>query len=176
MLFVSAYPQLTWAGIVLVCLATIALAAIGVMRVWRWLPAVMAISSVALLLTLQFGAFAGKRPEAVEEIAAMIHANRLGGEPIGEYNAFVRNLPFYTRIREQQIIDDNGAIAFLRSPERVFLVVGRSDLERLKTIGGMPLTIIGQVTYWNTAGVRPRTLLEPLPEQDLDTVMLVSNR
>jgi len=175
-LFVSAYPQLTWAGIVLVCLATIALAAIGVTRVWRWLPAVMAISSVALLLTLQFGAFAGKRPEAVEEIAAMIHANRLGGEPIGEYNAFVRNLPFYTRIREQQIIDDNGAIAFLRSPERVFLVVGRSDLERLKTIGGMPLTIIGQVTYWNTAGVRPRTLLEPLPEQDLDTVMLVSNR
>jgi hypothetical protein len=32
------------------------------------------------------------------------------------------------------------------------------------------------VTYWNTAGVRPRTLLAPLPEQDLDTVVVVSNR
>jgi hypothetical protein len=136
----------------------------------------MALSSAALLLTLQFGAFAGKRPEAVEEIAAMIHANRLGGEPIGAYNAFVRNLPFYTRIQQQQIIDDNGAIGLLRSNERVFLVVGRSDFERLKTISGVPLKTIGQVTYWNTAGVRLRTLLEPLPEQDLDTVMLVSNR
>ena len=175
-LFTSAYPDLTWAGIALVCVAAIALAAVGLTRSWRWLPAVMAISSAALLLAWQFGAFAGKRPEAVEEIAAMIHANRLGGEPIGEYNAFVRNLPFYTRIRQQQIIDDNGAIAFLRSNERVFLAVGRSDFERLKTISGVPLKTIGQVTYWNTASVRLRTLLEPLPEQDLDTVMLVTNK
>ena len=109
-------------------------------------------------------------------IAAMIHANRLGGEPIGEYNAFVRNLPFYTRIREQPLIDDNGAIAFLRSNERVFLVLNRTDFERLKTISGVPLKTIGQVTYWNTAAVRLRTLLEPLPEEDLDTVVLISNR
>jgi 4-amino-4-deoxy-L-arabinose transferase-like glycosyltransferase len=175
-LFTSVYPQLTWTGIALVCVATIALAATALARAWRRLPAVMALSSAALLLTLQFGAFAGQRPEAVEEIAAMIHANRLGGEPIGAYNAFVRNLPFYTRIQQQQIIDDNGAIGLLRSNERVFLVVGRSDFERLKTISGVPLKTIGQVTYWNTAGVRLRTLLEPLPEQDLDTVMLVSNR
>ena len=175
-LFLSAYPPLTWTGIALVCVATIALVTTALTRAWRRLPAVMAVSSAILLLTLQFGAFAGKRPEAVEEIAAMIHANRLGGEPIGEYNAFVRNLPFYTRIREQPLIDDNGAIAFLRSNERVFLVLNRTDFERLKTISGVPLKTIGQVTYWNTAAVRLRTLLEPLPEEDLDTVVLISNR
>ena len=175
-LFVSAYPELTWTGITLVCTATLAFVATGLMRAWRQLPAVTAISSAILLLTLQFGAFAGKRPEAVEEIAALIHANRLGGESVGEYNAFVRNLPFYTRIRQQQIIDDNGAVAFLRSSERVFLVLNRSDVERLQTGSGVALKTIGQVTYWNTAGVRLRTLLAPLPEQDLDTVMLVSNR
>jgi hypothetical protein len=35
---------------------------------------------------------------------------------------------------------------------------------------------IGRVTYWNTAGVRLRTLLAPIPEEDLDTVVLVTNR
>jgi hypothetical protein len=36
--------------------------------------------------------------------------------------------------------------------------------------------VIGRVTYWNTAGVRLGTLLAPQPEQDLDTVVLVTNR
>jgi 4-amino-4-deoxy-L-arabinose transferase-like glycosyltransferase len=175
-LFVSVYPALTWAGIALVGTAGIALGVIALRRAWRRLPVVMAVSAAILWLTVEFGAFAGKRPEAVEEIAAMIHANRLGGEAIGEYGAFVRNLPFYTHIRQLQIIDDNSAVAFLRSNERVFLVLQRDDVERLKTVSGIPLKTIGQVTYWNTAGVRLRTLLAPSPERDLDTVVLVSNR
>ena len=175
-LFVSAHPALTLSGIALVCTAAIALAFTAVSRAWRRLPAVMALSAAVLWLTLEFGAFAGKRPEAVEEIAALIHANRLGGEPIGEYNAFVRNLPFYTRIRQAPITDDTSAITFLKSSERVFLVLNRRDLDRLRTLSDVPLKTIGQVTYWNTAGVRLRTLFAPSPDQDLDTVVLVSNR
>ena len=106
----------------------------------------------------------------------MIHANRLGGEPVGEYETFVRNLPFYTQIRQLPISDDAGAVSFLKSDERVFLVLHEDDLERLKAISNLPLKTIGRVTYWNTAGVRLRKLLAPLPAQDLDTVVLVSNR
>jgi len=175
-LFISADPALTWAGIVLVSTAAMALAVTAASRAWRRLPAVMAVAAAALLLTVQFGAFAGKRPEAVEEIAAMIHANRLGGEPIGEYETFVRNLPFYTRIRQLPIYDDASAVTFLKSNQRVFLVVHQRDLERLKTVSDLSLNTIGTVTYWNTAAVRLRTLLAPLPEEDLDTVVLVSNR
>ena len=175
-LFISAYPELTWAGIVLVSISAIALAATAASRAWRRLPAAMAISATVLLLTVEFGAFAGKRPEAVEEIAAMIHANRRGGEPIGEYETFVRNLPFYTHLRQMEIYDDAGAMSFLESDQRVFLVLHQPDLERLKTISDVPLTILGKVTYWNTAAVRLRTLIAPLPGEDLDTVVLVSNR
>ena len=175
-LFISAYPELTWAGIVLVSISAIALAATAASRAWRRLPAAMAISATVLLLTVEFGAFAGKRPEAVEEIAAMIHANRRGGEPIGEYETFVRNLPFYTHLRQMEIYDDAGAMSFLESDQRVFLVLHQPDLERLKTISDVPLTILGKVTYWNTAAVRLRTLIAPLPDEDLDTVVLVSNR
>lgn len=175
-LFVSVDPSLTWAGIALVSAAALALALTAAAGAWRRLPVVMTISAAALLLTVQFGAFAGKRPEAVEEIAAMIHANRLGGEPVGDYEAFVRNLPFYTRLPQKPIYDDAGALTFLKSDQRVFLVLRQRDLERLKTIGNVPLNTIGKVTYWNTAAVRLRTLLAPLPDEDLDTVVLVSNR
>jgi len=175
-LFIAAYPAVTWAGIILVSSAAIALAATAAVRAWRVVPAVMAACAAVLLLTVEFGAFAGQRPEAVEEIAALIHANRFGGEPIGEYETFVRNLPFYTRIQQQPIADDTSAINFLKSDQRVFLVLHQEDLERLKTIGNVPLKTIGKVTYWNTAGVRLRTLLVPLPDEDLDTVVLVSNR
>jgi 4-amino-4-deoxy-L-arabinose transferase-like glycosyltransferase len=175
-LFVSAYPAVTSTGIVVVSMAAGALAMTAAFRAWRRLPAVMAIAAAVLLLTVQFGAFAGKRPEAVEEIAAMIHANRFGGEPIGEYETFVRNLPFYTHLRQVPIADDTAAITFLKSDRRVFLVLHQDDLERLKTLSNVPLKTIGTVTYWNTAAVRLRTLLAPLPEQDLDTVVLVSNR
>jgi 4-amino-4-deoxy-L-arabinose transferase-like glycosyltransferase len=175
-LFVSAYPALTWAGIAVVTLAALALAITAVRRSWRWLPMLMPISSALLLLTLQFGAFAGKRPEAVEQIAALIHANRFGGELIGEYETFVRNLPFYTRLKQVPITDDMGAMMFLNSTDRVFLVLNKRDFERLKMASSRPLNVIGQVTYWDTAGVRLRTLLAPQPEEDLDTVVLISNR
>jgi 4-amino-4-deoxy-L-arabinose transferase-like glycosyltransferase len=175
-LFVSAYPALTWTGIGVLIVAALALVITAVRRWWNWLPPLMTVSAALLLLTLQFGAFAGKHPEAVEQMAALIHANRVGGESIGEYETFVRNLPFYTRLKQVPVIDDAGAIAFLKSTERVFLVVNRRDYERLKALVDRPLNLIGEVTYWNTAGVRLRTLLLPMPEEDLDTVMLISNR
>ena len=175
-LFVSAYPALTWIGIAVVIAAALMLAITAVRRSWSWVPRLMPICGALLLLTLQFGAFAGRRPEAVEQIAALIHANRLGDESIGEYETFVRNLPFYTRLKQVPVIDDASAIAFLNSTDRVLLVVNRRDYDRLKTQMGRPLSVIGEVTYWNTAGVRLRTLLAPMPEEDLDTVMLISNR
>jgi 4-amino-4-deoxy-L-arabinose transferase-like glycosyltransferase len=173
---VSAYPSLTWAGIIAVVCAGLALAWVAIARAWTRLPMVMAVSAATLLLTLQFGAFAGKRPEAVEDIAAMISANRHGAESVGEYEAFVRSLVFYTRFTHVQIFDDAGALAFLASSERVFLVVHRADLDRLKTMTDLPLNTLGAVTYLNTASVRLGTLLSPLPDQDLETVVVVSNR
>ena len=156
--------------------AEVVLAITAVRRSWSWLPRLMSICAALLLLTLQFGAFAGRRPEAVEQIAGLIHANRFGGESIGEYETFVRNLPFYTRIKQVPVIDDTSAMAFLNSTDRVFLVINKRDYDRLKTQVGRPLNVIGEVTYWNTAGVRLRTLLAPMPEEDLDTVVLISNR
>ena len=175
-LFISAHPLLSLAGIIAVACAGLALAGVASARSWTRLPIVMALSAATLLLTLQFGAFAGRRPEAVEELATMIQANRHANEAVGEYDAFVRNLAFYTRFKQVQVFDDAGALAFLRASERVLLVLHQQDLDRLKTMSDVPLNTIGAVTYLNTASVRLSTLLSPLPGQDLETVVVVSNR
>ena len=175
-LFLSAYPPVTTAGLIAIAGAGVALAAVGAVRAWTRVPAVMAASAAVLLLTLQFGALAGIRPEAVEDMAAMLRQNRLQGERVGEYQAFVRNLVFYTGFRHVQIFDDAGAVAFLDSPDRVFLVVSRPDLDRLQTMTHAPLKTVGAVTSLNAASVRVGTLLDPLAAQNLEMVVLVTNR
>ena len=63
-----------------------------------------------------------------------------------------------------------------RSPGRVLLVVRAVDLPRLEAISGVTAKLLGRVQYLNTANVRLRTLVSPIPAQDLETVLLVTNR
>ncbi len=131
---------------------------------------------VALLLTVQFGALAGVRPEPVEEMAALVRANRAAAERVGEYKVFVRNLVFYAGFKQEDLFNEAMALEFLKSPDRVLLVVRAADLPRLESIAGAPLLTLGSVRYVDTANIKLRTLLAPLPQQDIDTVLLVANR
>jgi hypothetical protein len=49
-------------------------------------------------------------------------------------------------------------------------------LQRLQTISGVKMRLLGAVQYLNTNNIRLRTLLFPMPAQDLETVYLVTNR
>jgi len=174
-LFVAAYPSLTTAGIVLTAGGALVLAWLAATRKWRLLPPVATTCAVAFLLTLQFGAIAGIRPEPVEQMATLIGANR-SSEPVGTYQVFVRNLAFYTGSAQRDLFNEELALDFLRSPQPVLLVVRSADLPRLEAISGVTTRRLGQVRYLNTANIRLRALLSPIPEQDVETVLLVSNR
>jgi hypothetical protein len=128
------------------------------------------------MLAVQFGALAGVRPEPVEEMAALVRTHAGAGEPVGTYQVFVRNLVFYTRAKTIDFFDEGRALDFLTSPTRSLLVVRAVDLPRLEAIAGMTTRRLGEVRYLNTANIRLRTLLAPIPEQDLETVLLVANR
>ena len=175
-LFVSASPGLTRASIAIIAASALVLAALGLAAAWRWLPATLAACSAALLLSLQFGALAGVRPEPVEQMAAAVHRHRHSGESVGAYQVFVRNLIFYTRLPQANLYDEARALDFLRSPQRVLLVVRAADVPRLEAISGVATTRLAEVTYLDPANIRLRTLLAPIPDQDLDRVVLVTNR
>jgi len=175
-LFISAYPAVSWmtVGALIGCAA--ALAWVASTRRWQQLPFVMTACAVILLLGVQFGVLSGARPEPVEQMAALVQQHRRAGEPVGAYEVFVRNLVFYTRSAQVELFNEARALDFIKSPERVLMAVSASDLTRLETISGLTLQRLGEVRYLDTASIRLRTLLNPIPEQDIETVYLVSNR
>ena len=136
----------------------------------------MVVSSIVLLLSYQFGAIAGRRPEAVELMAARIRQEVQPGQVVGQYRAFGRNLGFYTHMAHPNYYEDRAVTDILHSPERVLVVLPLVDLERIEPQFGAPLYRLASVTLLDTAGVRLRTLLNPDPAADLQTMVLVANR
>jgi 4-amino-4-deoxy-L-arabinose transferase-like glycosyltransferase len=175
-LFISAYPQLTMAAVIIIASAAALLAWTATTHRWNRLPARAAASAALLLLSFQFGALAGVRPEPVERMAALVREHRHGNEPVGTYQAFVRNLVFYSRFKHVDLYDEGVALTFLKSPERVLVVLRAADLPRLQAIAGVPVRPVAELQYLNAAGVRLRTLLSPIPAQDFETILLVTNR
>jgi 4-amino-4-deoxy-L-arabinose transferase-like glycosyltransferase len=171
-----AYPLLTWMAVCVIAAAAIGMGWTAVSRSWQRLPAVLVAAAAALLLAVQFGALAKRRPEPVEQMAALVNANRLAGEPVGQYNAFVRNLVFYARFRQVELFDDRLAIDFMTAAERVLLVIGTEDLDRLQAASGVTMRTLASVRYLNTANLKFGTLLRPDPQQHLKTILLVTNR
>jgi len=175
-LFISAYPVLTWIGVAVIAAAALAIAAVAIGRRWTSVPAVVAMAAAILLVTVQFGALSGKRPEAVEQMAALVHANRHANEPVGEYEVFVRNLVFYIGFKQQVLFDQANVVDFIRSPARVLLVLRSDALAAVQEASGVNLIILGRVPYLNAANLKLRTLIAPDPARDIETIVLVANR
>ncbi len=175
-LFLTAYPAVTWLSVAAIVTSATGLAWVAGTGAWHRLPRALTASGVALLLAVQFGVLSGLRPEPVEQMAALVQANRTAQEPVGAYEVFVRNLVFYTGFKQAELFDEARALDFIASQDRVLLVVRPSDRDRLQTVAGVRLRSLGAVQYLDTARLRLGTLLSPIPTQDLETVLLVTNR
>jgi 4-amino-4-deoxy-L-arabinose transferase-like glycosyltransferase len=174
--FITAVPVLTWLAAAALTVAAGALAWVAAARKWHLLPTTLASTAVALLLAAQFGALSGMRPEPVERMASLIEVHRKRDEPLGVYRVLVRNLIFYSRVEQVELVNEERALDFMRSPERVLMVVTADELGRLEAISGLTMQRLERIEYLNTANIKLRTLLWPMPHEDLQTVLLVTNR
>jgi hypothetical protein len=134
----------------------------------------MVLTAAAVMLGVHVGVLAGVRPEPVEQMAALIDTHRAGGEPVGEYDVFVRNLVFYARFPQTPVVDANVA-EFLAEPGRL-LVVRERDLGKAQQASALPLRELGRVRYFNAANLRLRTFLRAEPTDEVETVLLMTNR
>ncbi len=174
---INVHPWMTLAGILAFALGGVTVAWTALRHEWAHLPTRMAVSACAVLLAVQFGALAGRRPEAVEIVAAQIRAERQSSEPIGTFRVLDRNLTFYTGLKQVALYDDGQVQGFLASPDRVLLVARAQDLERLRAASpGVPLVALGSVDYMDPASIRLSTLLSPDPRRDVTDLILVANR
>jgi hypothetical protein len=175
-LFIAVSPPVGWAaiGALLACAATLGrVAARGALA---QIPLIMPACAAVMLVALQFGMLSGRRPEAVEQMASLVREHRTRGERVGEYHVFVRNLVYYTGFRQEFLANDSLATEFIRSPERVLIVVRDRDLSKLEALAGVATRRLGEVRYFNTANIKLRSLFAPNPDEDIQRVLLVSNR
>jgi 4-amino-4-deoxy-L-arabinose transferase-like glycosyltransferase len=173
--FINVHPFASWLAVCATGVAALAVGWVAYAGAWSRLPAVGATASAVALLSVQFGALAGIRPEPVEQLAHLVGAHRTAGEPVGAYEVFVRNLVFYTGFAQQTLVDET-AVPFLQSPDRVLLVTGEADVAWLEEASGTTLRELGRVRYFNAANIRLRTFLRPDPALEIETVLLVTNR
>ena len=141
----------------------------------RWLPAAIASAAAVTLVSLQFCVYSAAGLEPVQQMARHVTAVRKN-EPSGTYRVFVRNLVFYTGVKQTDLANEEEAIEYLRQPQRVLCVMPLGAFERFQQVHGLPLQRLASVVYFNPSAVRLRTLLKPNPERSLETVVLVANQ
>jgi 4-amino-4-deoxy-L-arabinose transferase-like glycosyltransferase len=159
-----------------ILLAGLGLLGLAWMRRPARLPLGIATASVATLLSVHYSIYSAAGIEPVQKMAAVFRDHWPGAAASGTYRVFVRNLVFYTGVKQSDLNDLDELRQFLSRPERVLAVAREEDLDRLRAVHGLVPFRLERVTYFNPAGVRLRTLLSPDPENDLETVWLVSNR
>jgi 4-amino-4-deoxy-L-arabinose transferase-like glycosyltransferase len=169
-------PSLGWVGTTVIVIAGLSVLVAAWMR-RRWaLPGTLAVASVATFLALQYSIASAAGLEPVQRMAALYRQVRGEIGASGTYRVFVRNLVFYTGAKQTDLTDAESAAEFMRSDTPVVCVVSADDLRELQTRHGIKAVRLGEVTYFNPAGVRLGTLLWPDPEKHLETVVLVSNK
>jgi 4-amino-4-deoxy-L-arabinose transferase-like glycosyltransferase len=169
-------PTTGMIGTTVIVAASVGLLAVAWFARHTLLPAALAAASVATLLALNYSVYSAAGLEPVQRMARLYARERQHNEPSATYKAFVRNLVFYTNVKQTNLIDDREAIEFLKQPERVLCVLPEDQLRPLELQHGLKVRRLASVTYFNPSGVRLRTLLSPEPERDLETVWLISNQ
>ena len=109
-------------------------------------------------------------------MAKIFCGRRQHGRALGTYRAFVRNLIFYTGVKQDDLVDETEAAEFLSRPTRSSASCRSTCSSRSSAITACASAALGEVLYFNPSAVRLRTLLSPEPERDLERVVLVTNQ
>jgi hypothetical protein len=125
---------------------------------------------------LQYGALSGPGEGTVEQVARVVTSARTGDEPVGTHEVFVRNLVYYTRLPTFDLTTDEQLAVFLRQDARVIVVADADALARVEQEHGLALERVAAFRYFDEAGIRLRTLLQPDAARDISRVVVAVNR
>ncbi len=175
-LLINVAPIFTQVAAGLIAVAGLVIVVVALSSQWRLAPVVIALAAAVTLPALQFGGLSSGGEDTVRQMARLVQEHRTSHEAVGTYRVFVRNLVFYAHTKTTDIITDEQAFQFLSQPGRALMVAPADVIDGLERERGLRLVRIAELTYFNEAGVRVRTLLWPDPARDLTRVVLVANR
>jgi 4-amino-4-deoxy-L-arabinose transferase-like glycosyltransferase len=161
---------------IVIGLGGLAVAVTSLSRAWRATPAVLAIAAAIGLPALHFGALSASGDDTVKQVAQAVLAERKNGEPVASYQVLVRNLVFYTGLKQDDLMSEEQLREYLSSPGRVLVIVRADTLEMLQRVHGIDAKRLAEFSYFNEGGIRLRTLIWPEKSDELQRIVLVSNR
>jgi 4-amino-4-deoxy-L-arabinose transferase-like glycosyltransferase len=175
-LFINVPPVYTWVAVGLIGVCGVLVMVVSMSPAWRAAPWALAFAAALSFPAVQWGALSAPGEEPVQQMARLVRAHRGAAEPVGSYGVFVRNLIFYTGARQVDLINDEQLTGFVSGPDRVLVVLPEEALDAFEIRGGPRLIRLGDVRYFNEAGLRLGTLLWPDPARDITRVVLAANR
>jgi 4-amino-4-deoxy-L-arabinose transferase-like glycosyltransferase len=159
-----------------IALAGAAVLMVGLSSAWRQVPLAVTLAAAVTFTALQYGTFSGTGESTVEQVARAVQAARLGDEPIGTHQVFVRNLVYYSGLKTVDLVNEEALDAFLQQDQRVIVVTTEDAVARVEAATHRSIVRLATFSYFDEAGVRLRTLLWPDPSRDLHRVVVVTNR
>jgi len=161
-------------------LTMVAAGAFLVLLAWlgrpRHIVGAVAAASAVTLLSLHYSVYSAGGLEPVQRMAALVAQHREANEPIGAHRVLVRNLIFYTGLKQAHLPDTAAVADFLRSRQRVLCVIGERELGEVEARLGTRVRRLASIRYANPARFRLRSLIWPDPARDIEPVVLVANR
>jgi 4-amino-4-deoxy-L-arabinose transferase-like glycosyltransferase len=173
LLFLDVPESTTLAVALLIGLAGAAVVVVSVTPAWRAAPAVLALAAAVTFAVLPYGVVASADASAVNEMAGLVREVRSGDSAIGTYRVFVRNLVFYSGLKHTDLIHDEHILEWLGKHQRAVMVMPVADADRLEREHDLKLQRLAERLYVDAGGIRPRMLLWPDRERDLERVVLV---
>jgi hypothetical protein len=156
-----------------ITLAGVAVVIVSVTSGWRSAPGLLAFAAAVTFAVLPYGVVSAAQNSAVVQMAAHVREAHEGSDvAIGTYKVFVRNLVFYSGLKHTDIIHDEHLHDWLSKNPRALVVMSAGDADRLAA-GGLVMTRLAALPYFNEGGIKVRMLLWPDATTDLETVVLV---
>jgi 4-amino-4-deoxy-L-arabinose transferase-like glycosyltransferase len=139
---------------------------------WRGAPLCLAAASAITFAVLPYGVLARPHDSAVWHLAQAVAAENDHRRPVGTYHVFVRNLIFYTGVRQADLLDDSHLEAFATDNPGALVVLPATDLERLERAGSLRFERLRLLRYFDEGQFKLGTLVQPRAEEVLTTIVL----
>jgi hypothetical protein len=159
------------AGIVGV--AGVAVVLVGLTRAWRMAPAALAVAAAISFAVIPYATLASSADSTVRQLAERVRAVKTSDEIVGTYGVFVRNLIFYSHVKQFDIVHDQHLMDWLATSPRALLVLRTTDADRLQRERGLELERLATYRYFDEGRMRLGTILWPDPATHLEDVALV---
>jgi hypothetical protein len=147
--------------------------AVSVTSAWRWGPPLVALAAAIMFAVLPYGVLASPPDSAVQQMARYVRAHHDAARPIATYGVFVRNLVFYTGLKQTDLVNDEHVRNWLPGNRGALIVLPAPNLERLEREHGLTFQRLAELRYFDEGVIKLRTILWPDPAQDLQRVWLV---